>query len=227
MIYHGIFIAIVCLFLLPEVFHNGYYFFRHGISWRQAIQQDKDGICAQERCLYASRERYVSFYVLYIATRFMIVFLSWGLYGFKYSYILASVIIILICAFLLMYCEYACSLCIVTSEHIFIRCHSTSYKLQKIDIHDISLYKRTSSRSGNIDSIYVNNKVFSFFDIRDDDPLISILDRIVPQETLERNRLDAKKDEADAEKFLPILAVIYLSIPLILILYILFDFSRK
>jgi len=220
--YRGIFITAVILSLLPEVFHNGYYYLRCGMSWRQSLQKDKDTICAHEQCLYVSRKTDGYFYAVMIGVRFPI--LGMVFIGFLSERLQQPIIIVLTFVLLLfvwlLYCQVVCQLCVVTSEHIFIRCLATLYKLKKIDIKNVSRYEHVLIPTGSlysyyVDRIHTDGAVFRLTLIRDN-ALVSVLKQVVPKETLEQNRIAAKKyDDTIGKKVGITFLAVLLGIPLL------------
>ena len=198
--YRGIFLTVVLLSLSPEVFHNGYYFLRCGMSWRQSLQKDKDTICAHEQCLYVSGKKDWDFVVSLIGSRFLALLPAWMAFALEgiQRIIFIGLVVSFIFLFLSFYCQIVCQLCVVTNEHIFMRCFKTLYKLKRIDIKSISQYERVliptkTLRPYYADRIHADGEVFKLTFVRGDDALISVLERIVPQKTLEQSRIAAKE----------------------------------
>jgi len=225
--YRGIFITVVILSVFPEVFHNGYYLLRYKMLWSRRIQRDKETLCAHEHCLYVAERKDWYFYVMIIVGRFVIVLMAFSVFsssGLRQAGLIALVGFLTI-GLLLCYCRGICQLCIVTKEHVFVRCLNTLWVLKAIDVKNVSQYERvwipTRTHSYYVDIIHADDEVFKISFARDGDALISVLDQIVPQETLERNKVAAKKHDAENEKFMLIWVAVFLSYPLILMALIL------
>jgi len=218
--YRGIFVIVVGIFLFPEIYLNAYHLLRYGRLWAKTVQRDKETLRAQENCLYVSGDNVYFYY--FIGLKFLIalaaltIFMDWRGGGPRGVY--PPIIAVILIPYLwYIYCDGVCSLCVVTSEHIFARCPGTFYRLKQFNIQDVSKYGRyKQNRIYSVDKIYVNEKMLKFDFVRGDDALISVLDKVVTKDILERNKVAAKGyGEARERRFVYIVAaVVVFGIPL-------------